>query len=60
MEDWNNNDKNLLSWREATGQTAFEQTPAGEMEIAEQLTLTMEFSWLRWLRQALNLLLKRW
>lgn len=36
MEDWNNNDKNLLSWREATGQTAFEQTPAGEMEIAEQ------------------------
>ncbi|HPY53649.1 MAG TPA: ketol-acid reductoisomerase [Treponemataceae bacterium] len=36
MEDWNNNDKNLLSWREATGQTAFEQSPAGEIEIAEQ------------------------
>ena len=36
MEDWNNNDKNLLSWREATGQTAFEQSPAGEIDIAEQ------------------------
>jgi len=36
MEDWANDDKNLLSWREATGKTAFEQTPAGAMEIAEQ------------------------
>ena len=35
MADWNNDDKNLLGWREATGQTAFEKT-AGEGEISEQ------------------------
>jgi len=36
MEDWNNGDKNLLDWRAATGETAFEKTPAGDMEISEQ------------------------
>ena len=36
MEDWANNDKNLLTWRAATGETAFEKTPAGTMEISEQ------------------------
>lgn len=36
MEDWANDDKNLLSWRAATGETAFEKTPAGDMEISEQ------------------------
>jgi len=36
MEDWDNDDKNLLSWRAATGETAFEKTPAGDMKIAEQ------------------------
>jgi ketol-acid reductoisomerase len=36
MEDWANNDKNLLSWRSATGETAFEKTPAGDVKIAEQ------------------------
>jgi ketol-acid reductoisomerase len=36
MEDWANDDKNLLTWRAATGQTAFEKTPAGTMEISEQ------------------------
>lgn len=36
MEDWANNDKNLLTWRAATGETAFEKTPAGDMKIAEQ------------------------
>ncbi|MBT8315462.1 MAG: ketol-acid reductoisomerase [Maribacter sp.] len=36
MEDWANDDKNLLSWRAATGETAFEKTPAGAMEISEQ------------------------
>ncbi|WP_299222310.1 ketol-acid reductoisomerase [uncultured Aquimarina sp.] len=36
MEDWANDDKNLLSWRAATGETAFEKTPAGEVEISEQ------------------------
>lgn len=36
MEDWANDDKNLLTWREATGDTAFEKTPAGEVEISEQ------------------------
>lgn len=36
MEDWKNDDKNLLGWRAATGETAFEKTPAGDMKIAEQ------------------------
>lgn len=36
MEDWANDDKNLLTWRAATGETAFEKTPAGEMKISEQ------------------------
>ena len=36
MEDWANGDKNLLTWRAATGETAFEKTPAGSMEISEQ------------------------
>jgi len=35
MEDWANNDKNLLKWREETGETAFEKT-AGAGEISEQ------------------------
>ena len=36
MEDWANDDKNLLSWRAATGETNFEKTPAGNVEISEQ------------------------
>jgi len=36
MIDWKNNDKDLLTWREATGKTAFEQTPAGNVQISEQ------------------------
>lgn len=36
MEDWANDDKNLLTWREATGETAFEKTAAGSMKISEQ------------------------
>ncbi len=36
MEDWAAGDKNLLAWRAATGETAFEKTPAGDMKIAEQ------------------------
>ncbi|BDW94190.1 ketol-acid reductoisomerase [Muricauda ruestringensis] len=36
MEDWANGDKNLLDWRAATGETAFEKTPAGDMDISEQ------------------------
>ena len=36
MEDWANDDKNLLAWRAATGETAFEKTPAGNQEISEQ------------------------
>ena len=36
MEDWANGDKNLLTWRAATGETAFEKTPAGKDEISEQ------------------------
>ncbi len=36
MEDWANDDKNLLQWREQTGETAFEKTAAGNVEITEQ------------------------
>ncbi len=36
MEDWANDDKNLLGWRAATGETAFEKTPAAAVEISEQ------------------------
>ncbi|WP_313386872.1 ketol-acid reductoisomerase [Chishuiella sp.] len=36
MEDWANGDKNLLKWRAETGETAFEKTPAGEVNITEQ------------------------
>jgi len=36
MEDWANDDKNLLTWRAATGETAFEKTTITEKEIAEQ------------------------
>ncbi|MFV0268937.1 MAG: ketol-acid reductoisomerase [Draconibacterium sp.] len=36
MEDWANDDTKLLTWRAATGETAFEKTPAGDVEISEQ------------------------
>ena len=36
MEDWANDDKNLLKWRAETGETAFEKTPAGDANITEQ------------------------
>ncbi len=36
MEDWANDDKNLLKWRAATGETAFEKTAAGPNKISEQ------------------------
>ena len=36
MEDWANDDKNLLTWRAATGETAFEKTKAGDQQITEQ------------------------
>ena len=36
MEDWENNDKNLLSWRAATGETAFEKTAITDQMISEQ------------------------
>jgi ketol-acid reductoisomerase len=36
MEDWANDDVNLLTWRKATGESAFESTPAGDVEISEQ------------------------
>ncbi len=34
MEDWNNDDIKLLSWREETGLTAFEKTPSSENDIS--------------------------
>ena len=36
MEDWCHDDVNLLGWREATGETAFEKTPNGDVDISEQ------------------------
>ncbi len=36
MADWKNDDKNLLTWREASGKTAFEQTAPSADVIGEQ------------------------
>ena len=36
MEDWANDDKNLLEWRAATGETAFEKTAVSDAAISEQ------------------------
>lgn len=36
MKDWADDDKNLLTWRKATGETAFEKTPATSAKISEQ------------------------
>merc|ERR1712032_1187964 len=36
MADWDKNDHDLLKWRNGTAETAFERTPAGDMEISEQ------------------------
>lgn len=36
MEDWANDDLNLLTWRAATGETAFEKTANTDQEISEQ------------------------
>jgi ketol-acid reductoisomerase len=36
MEDWSNSDQNLLSWRNATGETEFEITKISDEEINEQ------------------------
>lgn len=36
MEDWDNDDKNLLSWRAATSETQFEKTENAKEEIKEQ------------------------
>lgn len=36
MQDWANDDVNLLTWRAATGETAFEKTPNTDQDISEQ------------------------
>lgn len=36
MEDWANGDANLLAWRAATQDTAFETTPSTDRDIPEQ------------------------
>ena len=36
MEDWANDDANLLQWRAATAETAFEKSVANDTEIDEQ------------------------
>jgi ketol-acid reductoisomerase len=36
MADWANDDQKLLGWRAETAETAFEKTPAGDVEISEQ------------------------
>ncbi|MBN2820022.1 MAG: ketol-acid reductoisomerase [Bacteroidales bacterium] len=47
MEDWANDDKNLLSWRAATGETDFEKTEAkgdiSEQEYFDNGTLMVAF-----------------
>ena len=36
MDDLNNNDVKLLSWREETGKTYFEKTPSSDIDISNQ------------------------
>ena len=36
MEDWENDDTDLLKWREETAQTAFEQSTSTDQDIPEQ------------------------
>ncbi|HBW85170.1 MAG TPA: ketol-acid reductoisomerase [Gammaproteobacteria bacterium] len=36
MEDWANDDANLLAWRAATAETDFEKSVAGDIAISEQ------------------------
>jgi len=36
MQDWANNDSNLLAWRDATGETSFEKTEPSNDNISEQ------------------------
>lgn len=36
MEDWANDDANLLKWRKETGETAFEKAVSSDVEISEQ------------------------
>ncbi|MDZ4730463.1 MAG: ketol-acid reductoisomerase [Xanthomonadales bacterium] len=36
MADWDNNDKDLLTWREATNESAFERSVPASVEISEQ------------------------
>lgn len=36
MEDWANDDKDLLNWRAETAKTPYEMTDAGDVEITEQ------------------------
>lgn len=36
MEDWANDDKNLLTWRAQTAETSFELAPDSDAEITEQ------------------------
>ncbi len=36
IKDWDNDDHNLLTWREETGKTGFEQAPTSDIELDEQ------------------------
>ena len=36
MADWDNDDKDLLGWREATNETTFEKSTPADVEISEQ------------------------
>jgi len=36
MADWDNDDTNLLKWRQETAESNFEKTPAGSMDIKDQ------------------------
>ena len=57
MEDWANDDKNLLTWRAATADTAFEQAEITEKDISEQ-AFDQGILLVAMIRSGLNLLLK--
>jgi ketol-acid reductoisomerase len=60
MEDWANDDKNLLTWRAATAETAFEKSENSTQESPSRNSTTTASSWSPWSRPALNSPLRPW
>ena len=59
MEDWANDDKNLLTWRAATGNTAFEKQQVTTKEISEQEYFDHGTLLVAFVRAGVELLLKQ-